>query len=668
MNTTLTHTPDVLCNICDEPMGVFNAVTSLQMVCCSTGNWFHKLCLKKQAFELEDEFKCPNCADDEAFRENMMMNGIFIPKSSAIALYQSFDETEPGPASKKRRIHKQWIYEQTFSSKKAVDEFLAAENWGYHYENKSDAGLRINYRCKLVKFRGQQCAAAVYVLFDSRSDRIQLFRADADHTHDNDPNAIDVISLDVQNAIRELYENNVTKPKAVTLNLLRKGFDAPPSAKLKTFLKKLNETKYGNDKINCGTLEKWLEENSALPDSDTQPFVLNYEMNYENEANIEFRFIVSNKLLLKQAIGSRNLHSDATYKILWHGFPILVVGITDLCRKFHPMGVAVCTSEQQKDFEFIFAAVKQAIHNIFDVEFEPEYLIADAAGAIQNAAKQVFGLFIQIIMCWFHAHKNISDKVPMYLKELSKQKEFFSDLDQLQVSKTKEIFDIAVQLFMDKWRNESKELIEYFEKQWVLKNGNWFEAFAKLTPSTNNAVESNNRVMKDDHTLRDRMELGKFLIKLFEMINSWTMEYVSGIKAVTIDAPEIKLDLWTKGYQFAKANVKVTSRKNGAHIIYRSTAIDKIDDSTDWNDFDSFKKNSFSFHDTKFEYPTKRENWLCSECDCRDYFKLYICEHIIGIAIRLKLVVPPVEAKNVPIGQKRKRGRPAKAKSALVRQ
>lgn len=624
--------------------------------------------------ELEDEFKCSNCDDNDVFRENMMMNGIFIPKSNSLPLYQSFDEAEPGPTPKKRRIHKSWLFDRTFPSKEAADTFLNEENWGQHYQNKSDDGTRINYRCKQMKFRGQQCEAAVYLLFDSRSDKIQLFRADAAHTHENNPNAVEVIPLDVQVVIKDLFQNKktcsiyVTKLKAVTTNLTKKGIELPPPAKLQTFLKKLKAEKYGNDKISCGTLEKWLEENTAVPDSDTQPFILSYEMNYENEANVEFRFFVTAKLLLKQAIGSRNVHSDATYKILWQGFPILAVGFTDLVRKFHPMGLAVCTTEQQKDFEFIFAAAKQGIFDIFDQAFEPKFIIADAAGAIQNAAKKVFGHLIEIIMCWFHVHKNVSEKVPTYLKELSKQHQFLSDLDQLQLSKTKEIFIVAVQLFMDKWRKESVELIEYFENQWVLKNGNWFESFAKLTPSTNNAVESKNRVIKDEHTLRERMDVGKFRVAIFEMIQTWAMAYESGQDVVTTNAPEIKLDLWTKGYQFATSNIKVTSHRTGSHIVYRSALTDKIDDSTDWNDFDSFKKNSFNFFDTKFENPVKRENWLHGECDCRDYFKLYMCEHIIGIAIRLKIVKPPAEAKNVPIGQKRKRGRPAKSKPALVRQ
>jgi hypothetical protein len=48
------------------------------------------------------------------------------------------------------------------------------------------------------------------------------------------------------------------------------------------------------------------------------------------------------------------------------------------------------------------------------------------------------------------------------------------------------------------------------------------------------------------------------------------------------------------------------------------------------------------------------------------FFKNMICKHIIGIAIRLKYVKPPPEARNISIQGKRKRGRPSKAKKALI--
>ncbi len=43
-----------------------------------------------------------------------------------------------------------------------------------------------------------------------------------------------------------------------------------------------------------------------------------------------------------------------------------------------------------------------------------------------------------------------------------------------------------------------------------------------------------------------------------------------------------------------------------------------------------------------------------------------MCKHMIGLAIRLKLSKPPPAAKDVPIGEKRRRGRPRKSTKALL--
>lgn len=563
-------------------------------------------------------------------------------------------------------MRKDWIYVQTFKTKSEADQFLSTENWGFHYDNISSAGVSITYRCKSVKFRGVQCEAAVRLVFDSRSDDIQLFRADSEHTHANNPNAVENIPVIIQEEMTRFFEVGITKLKGMKTNLAKKGFDLPSDAKIKTFLKKLNDAQLGKEKIHCGTLEKWLQENSSLPESDTQPFILNYEMNAENETNPDFRFLVTSKVLLKQAIGEEKIHSDATYKMIWQGFPVLRIGFTDLHRTFHDIGIAVCVTETTKDFEFIFSSVSQGINNISGSDFEPKYLISDAAAAIHNAAKKVWP-DILIIMCWFHMRKAVADKLPTFIKDVRKQTQFLCDLDKLQVSKTDEIFHVALRLFIDKWGEVSTEFMDYFEREWVTKNPNWYEAFMKCVPSTNNALESRNRVEKDEHTLRERMDIGKFRIVLFKMVETWSISYTSGMKPVNIDAPAITLALWTKGYHFAKSNEKITSTRRGNRIVYH-TGNTEAGNSVEFDDFDDFKSKSFSSFDTTFSYPPKRENWLKSECQCSDYYKLYMCHHIIGIAIRLKCVIPPAEAKSVPIGEKRKRGRPAKSKPALVRQ
>jgi hypothetical protein len=43
-----------------------------------------------------------------------------------------------------------------------------------------------------------------------------------------------------------------------------------------------------------------------------------------------------------------------------------------------------------------------------------------------------------------------------------------------------------------------------------------------------------------------------------------------------------------------------------------------------------------------------------------------MCKHVVGMAIRLNYCKPPPAAKNVPIGERRRRGRLSKAKKALI--
>lgn len=76
-----------------------------------------------------------------------------------------------------------------------------------------------------MKFRGQQCAAAVRLDFYSKSNKIQLLIADAEHTHEQHPNAVEDIPIEIQEEMKRLYENNITKPKMMETNLVKKGFD-----------------------------------------------------------------------------------------------------------------------------------------------------------------------------------------------------------------------------------------------------------------------------------------------------------------------------------------------------------------------------------------------------------------------------------------------------------
>lgn len=81
-------------------------------------------------------------------------------------------------------------------------------------------------------------------------------------------------------------------------------------------------------------------------------------------------------------------------------------------------------------------------------------------------------------------------------------------MDKLQLSKNNETFDKAAYLFVEKWKTISADAMAYFELEWLRKNRFWYEGVEINTPSTNNAVEVANRLIKDEHTLRERFDLG----------------------------------------------------------------------------------------------------------------------------------------------------------------
>ena len=83
-----------------------------------------------------------------------------------------------------------------------------------------------------------------------------------------------------------------------------------------------------------------------------------------------------------------------------------------------------------------------------------------------------------------------------------------------------------------------------------------------------------------------------------------------------------------------------------------------------FHSFDTYKSAYFGIWCVCI--PNNAEEWRKATCTCQSFFKNYICKHIIGISIRLKYCKASPEAKNVKIGTKRERGRPSKARKALL--
>lgn len=130
---------------------------------------------------------------------------------------------------------------------------------------------------------------------------------------------------------------------------------------------------------------------------------------------------------------------DATYKLVWQGYPVYVVGTTDRNQVFHPCGLGVCANETASDYQFIFQSLKK-----YNSNWNPSILLADGSAAITKGFTDVFGAPKTRLMCFFHVLQS-SEKRLKCLKEKDNIK---SDINALQISKIEEVFKIGAELFI----------------------------------------------------------------------------------------------------------------------------------------------------------------------------------------------------------------------------
>ena len=110
-------------------------------------------------------------------------------------------------------------------------------------------------------------------------------------------------------------------------------------------------------------------------------------------------------------------------------------------------------------------------------------------------------------------------------------------------------------LFCAKWEPMEGNFVEYFRKQWLGTHSNWFEGAANYTPSTNNALESHNAVIKRKVTLRKHLPLNQFLIAMKDMTEDISTQLSKG-KRVIEEEPTMTKDMWKKAAEMHQTHLK----------------------------------------------------------------------------------------------------------------
>lgn len=173
------------------------------------------------------------------------------------------------------------------------------------------------------------------------------------------------------------------------------------------------------------------------------------------------------------------------------------------------------------------------------------------------------------------------------------------------------------------------------------------------------------RTIKDEKTFRKRLPVQQFFNLLLTWIESWGRRYEGGASTYYINV-QIDLEIETKAYQWVKMKKEVRKHPTADFFMVpagESLTLEHWTDTLEWDTFNEYRLNVFKGWSTKV-----MEEWINGTCNCPIFLKDYMCKHVYGIAMCTKLVVPRFEAKQVPLGQKRKRGRPKLAKKALIKQ
>jgi hypothetical protein len=290
-------------------------------------------------------------------------------------------------------------------------------------------------------------------------------------------------------------------------------------------------------------------------------------------------------------------------------------------------------------------------------------------------------------MCWFHVEKNYETQLNL-IDDANDRIRIDRDIKMLQASSSPEIFHSVFALFEVRW-SKYKEFVNYFKAEWYNTQPNWYEGYAPGLPSTNNALEATNRVIKDENTFGERLQFSRFLVCALELAENWSRRRAAN----SVDPRPFMHDtrmtpkVWKQMADYSLSNFKTKEQVVGmeAHVgIRRFYCLSskcrsqepieqliekhrKFAKSKKWSSLQEYKLYSYNcIYDVKIV----PHSWKQSTCTCVSFMKFYLCKHIVGICERLHMNVIPrkmrhFKAKAKKIERKKKRGRLSKAKKAL---
>lgn len=346
---------------------------------------------------------------------------------------------------------------------------------------------------------------------------------------------------------------------------------------------------------------------------------------------------------------------------------------------------------------------------ISSLGIKPKNHMGDGALALTKAGREVFGEVEHCyrLMCWSHVHRNIVPQlkgIAAHDKVLAQN--ILQDIENLQWSALNESsFKHVYALLEQKYINKQSPVInpivskffDYMRSVWV-ESGEfrWYEGANPWHVSNNQGLEGTNKEIKQSHTFRRRLELGELFEVMKRLVSEWSEEdevVLDGSRLDVLENDRNGLKMKTEGYQWYKQNNQkgkiMKINPSGKYSVSQADEFNlgKVDNlwsvlsSGDKSDKNLLERTKTRIQNRKVpcsksfdEYLSIRSScWIVEErdgdffCDCPIGMKGKLCKHTVGLLYREGHIEVTSEVRSVPLGQKRRKGRPKKLPNCLMK-
>ena len=428
-----------------------------------------------------------------------------------------------------------------------LEGFYLKKAWtNNHAENET-------WACKFAKKAGyQKCCHLVKREFRSHSTEVVIFNNGEPHRHEPDLEYVTGGKKYLWTKVQEeillpLIRNKLSA--VICLRELQKK-DAPNALKIYPTLTQLNtKRKYMYQKLvmeemtllDTADLRNYIEAREAVPEDPDQSYIVDWSIDDSDVATGKPRFTVTfSTVNLLKRLRSAFIQDDATYKMIWIGYPVLTHGVSTDTGRFFFTHVTLSSHEDTRSWATNFRFVKRVAGN-------PQFNMADGAWEISKAADEVFDDTLDNLrtrlMCWSHVYRNIRPKLASIRKTNKLLGEsILSDIEALQwmcqtAAEFNRLTELLVQHYSTNPALSANELtlvssfFDYFLQQWGPGSHvqNWYAGDCSKTQrnhylhiphcagshpfavDNNQGLEGTHAQYKKDHTFRSEVPLSEFV-------------------------------------------------------------------------------------------------------------------------------------------------------------